>query len=103
MTVCCTCFSLRFACGAPIIQLGPDHTATNTVCVRASDSVHVSCYAWSLKAMQERVVREQCAVSMHINLSFSDPRQRDSGDVMDRKRKEHIAYEYLCHLEEAKK
>lgn len=24
-------------------------------------------------------------------------------DVMDRKRKEHMAYEYLCHLEEAKK
>lgn len=35
--------------------------------------------------------------------SFPDPRHRDSGDVMDRKRKEHIAYEYLCHLEEAKK
>jgi hypothetical protein len=32
-----------------------------------------------------------------------DPNQRDSADVMDRKRKEHIAYEYLCHLEEAKK
>ena len=24
-------------------------------------------------------------------------------DLMDEKRKEHIAYEYLCHLEEAKK
>ena len=24
-------------------------------------------------------------------------------DLMDLKRKEHVAYEYLCHLEEAKK
>ena len=24
-------------------------------------------------------------------------------DLMDEKRKEHVAYEYLCHLEEAKK
>jgi len=26
-----------------------------------------------------------------------------SGKTMDERRKEHIAYEYLCHLEEAKK
>ncbi len=25
------------------------------------------------------------------------------GSSMDEKRKEHLAYEYLCHLEEAKK
>ena len=36
-------------------------------------------------------------------LSFpADHRQMDA-DLMDEKRKEHIAYEYLCHLEEAKK
>ena len=46
-----------------------------------------------------------CFDSLHwfSLLSFlADHRQMDA-DLMDEKRKEHIAYEYLCHLEEAKK
>ena len=33
---------------------------------------------------------------------IADPKHMDA-DLMDEKRKEHLAYEYLCHLEEAKK
>ena len=29
--------------------------------------------------------------------------EKMDADTMDEKRKEHMAYEYLCHLEEAKK
>jgi len=42
-------------------------------------------------------------VSPHIgSIDFAEHKKMDA-DLMDEKRKEHIAYEYLCHLEEAKK
>ena len=46
----------------------------------------------------------QPSIKFHFSLfSFlADHKQMDA-DLMDEKRKEHIAYEYLCHLEEAKK
>ena len=36
-------------------------------------------------------------------LSLVTAHGKMDADLMDEKRKEHIAYEYLCHLEEAKK
>ena len=46
----------------------------------------------------------------NISLSYSCPfyldydaeEMRQSGEEMDERRREQIAYEYLCHLEEAK-
>ena len=42
-----------------------------------------------------------------IDCLFSSPipilAEKMDADLMDEKRKEHVAYEYLCHLEEAKK
>ncbi len=37
---------------------------------------------------------------INIHAGIDDPRL--SADEMDERRKENVAYEYLCHLEEAK-
>lgn len=44
-------------------------------------------------------------IAVHFFLSFFFIHVADKldADAMDEKRKEHVAYEYLCHLEEAKK
>jgi len=41
--------------------------------------------------------------NMVSRFAFSLPETDASGKTMDERRKEHVAYEYLCHLEEAKK
>ena len=46
---------------------------------------------------------ETIEASFHLILSSSAGGANIDADQMDRKRKGHIAYEYLCHLEEAKK
>ncbi len=42
-------------------------------------------------------------VTVYIFSLVTTAQGKMDGNRMDEKRKEHIAYEYLCHLEEAKK
>jgi len=49
-------------------------------------------------ALYRQFVREH-GVQIFFSLAETDA----SGKTMDERRKEHVAYEYLCHLEEAKK
>lgn len=44
-------------------------------------------------------VAELLVVHVHLFLLLGE---KMDADTMDEKRKEHMAYEYLCHLEEAK-
>ena len=41
-------------------------------------------------------------VVCHTFCSYCIIGEKMDADTMDEKRKEHVAYEYLCHLEEAK-
>jgi hypothetical protein len=55
--------------------------------------------------LKEGSVSKNCCQCLCVNTNPTltvDPKHMDA-DLMDEKRKEHMAYEYLCHLEEAKK
>lgn len=41
-------------------------------------------------------------LSIFVLIRFADSPERASGSEMDEQRKQQMAYQYLCHLEEAK-
>ena len=43
-----------------------------------------------------------CVIHFYFIILETEVDERDSADAMDERRKAQIAYEYLCHLEEAK-
>lgn len=65
--------------------------------------IEVHVYVWSSNLMYMYVHTTfvgMCSTCFVYPLSVGE---KMDADTMDEKRKEHMAYEYLCHLEEAKK
>ena len=62
------------------------HKFTTLTCVHHVYIVHVCICVWWM-----------CCCSFYCIIG-----EKMDADTMDEKRKEHMAYEYLCHLEEAK-